>query len=245
MFAFLAVVFAVSFVFFGVGSGSGALSDLFTFNWFSGGSSDPVEKLVKKLEKDPTNTTVLRDLGTTLDSRTPPRIDDAVRVYERWVQLRPRSVDALSTLANEYGKQAQAFADQTQTPKAAFLAPLDSYKVAPSNTPLGQALDAQVPTELSSTSLKQGEAGQLLSKQKRAYENRIAAYQRLAKIQPDEPGWTFQVADTTRQAGERLLAIQRYQEFIKKVPDDASVSIAQGYIKQLRSSTTTTTTGTG
>ena len=53
VFALLAVVFAASFVFLGVGSGGGALSDLWNgrFGDLFGGSSGPtVDGLIKKVQ---------------------------------------------------------------------------------------------------------------------------------------------------------------------------------------------------
>ena len=240
VFAFLAVVFAISFAFLGVGSGSGALNDLFTFNWFGGGPGDPVEKQLKKLEKDPQNPALLRDLGTTLDSRTPPRIDDAVLAYERWVQLRPRSVDALNALAIEYGKQAQQLDTELQSPPVGALAPLSLWTLAPQSSALEKALLAGTPDLFQSQSIQTATTGALESRRRQVYEKRLKTFQRLAKIQPEDPGWSFQIADTTRLAGFRRLAIKRYQEFIKRFPEDGSVSIAKDYIKQLQTGRATT-----
>jgi len=242
----LAIIFAVSFAFLGVGSGSGALNDLFSFNWFGGGSGDPVEKLLKQIKKDPENPALLRDLGTTLDSRTPPRIDDAVLADERWVQLRPRSVDALNALATELGKQGQDITTSLQTPALGPLAGLNQFSLAPQNTPLAKALAAQRPDQFTDSGLQNATTDGLESKRRQAYTKRLTTFQRLARIQPADPGWQFQIADTTRLAGYRRLAIKRYQEFIRRFPDDGSVSIAKDYIKQLQTgqSTATPTTPT-
>ena len=58
VFAVLAVVFALSFVFLGVGSGSSALTDILNGNiHLFGSGGGPSEKgLEKKVAKDPTNT---------------------------------------------------------------------------------------------------------------------------------------------------------------------------------------------
>src|SRR5262249_18000125 len=73
VFAFLAVVFAGSFVFLGVGSGGSALTDFLNGNihLFGGGGGPTAESVQKKVDKDPTNPTLRLQLAQLLakDSR--------------------------------------------------------------------------------------------------------------------------------------------------------------------------------
>ena len=75
VFALLAVVFAASFVFLGVGSGGGALSDLWNgrFGDLFGGSSGPtIDGLIAKVQKDPRNAALRLQLAQLTTSKQAP-----------------------------------------------------------------------------------------------------------------------------------------------------------------------------
>jgi cytochrome c-type biogenesis protein CcmH/NrfG len=255
MFALLAVIFALSFAFLGVGSGSSGLSDFLNgnINLFGGGSEDVVKSLQKKVQKNPQNAALRLQLAQAFDGKG--RIDESVAAYEAYRKLRPQNVDGLSQIAGEYGKQAQQFQAQAQNVSQTTAPPmsvLNAYTPAPPTSPLGKALAKLAVPAFSASSLQQGQALVLQQKARQSYARRAAAFRKLAEIQPDETSWLFQVADTERQAGNTDKAIAAYQAFIKKFPDDqADIALAQGYIKQLKAGpsstagTTSPTTPTG
>ncbi len=117
-FVLLAVVFALGFVFFGVGSGSTGISDALqnAFNFgTSGGTS--ISKLQKKADKHPSDATAWRDLATALEQKQ--RTQEAVNALERYTALRPKDQGALAELASQYGTLATNYAtDYAERPAA-------------------------------------------------------------------------------------------------------------------------------
>src|SRR5712691_6632542 len=108
MFVALAIVFSISFVAFGVGSGSTGIGDLFKggIPFFgsssSGGSS--ISKLQKAVAKHPQQAQGFKDLATALETKN--RNDEAIAALERYTRLKPKDGAALSELAGLYLKQA-------------------------------------------------------------------------------------------------------------------------------------------
>ncbi len=250
VFGLLAVIFALSFAFLGVGSGSSGLSDFLNGNIhiFGGGSSDPVKKLIKQVTKDPGNASLRLQLAQALDGKS--RIDESVSQYEQYVKLRPNDADGLNQLATEYGKQAQQFQTGAQNATQSNVAPeisvLNRYTPAPSSSKIGTALASVSEPLFSVSSLQQGQQLILAEKAKAAYAKRAAIFRRLAKLEPDNPTWLFQVADTDRQAGNLTKAIAEYRQFIKAFPDDtADIALAKQQIKQITSPTPTSSSQSG
>jgi predicted Zn-dependent protease len=250
VFGLLAVVFALSFAFLGVGSGSSGLSDFLNGNIhiFGGGSSDPVKKLIKQVTKDPGNASLRLQLAQALDGKG--RVDESVGQYEQYVKLRPNNVDGLSQLAGEYGKQAQQLTTDAQNVAQSGSTPeisvLNSYSPAGSSSKLATALASLTEPLFSATALQQGQQVVLADKAQTAYAKRAATFRKLAKLEPDNPSWLFQVADTDRQANRAAAAIAEYQQFIKAFPDDtADIAIARQYIKQLKAPPSASSQTTG
>src|SRR5919112_4037932 len=101
MFVFLALVFGLGFVLFGVGSGNGGLGDLLQGNFDVFGSSDPTKQQEKdarkQIEKNPKNPDAHRDLATALQAQD--KLDEAVAELQRYLALRPKDTGALAELA--------------------------------------------------------------------------------------------------------------------------------------------------
>ena len=62
----------------------------------------------------------------------------------------------------------------------------------------------------------------------------VATYQKLAKLQPHEPGVQLQLAQAAESVGDTETAIAAYQRFLKLAPDDASAPQARARIKTLQ-----------
>ncbi|HEX7526924.1 MAG TPA: amidohydrolase family protein, partial [Gaiellaceae bacterium] len=95
MFVLLALVFALGFVFFGVGSGSTGISDALqnAFNFGNKGGTS-ISKLQNKVDKHPQDATAWRDLATALEQKQ--RTQEAVTALERYTTLRPKDQGALA-----------------------------------------------------------------------------------------------------------------------------------------------------
>ena len=97
VFVFLAFVFALSFVVFGVGSGSTGITDAMQnlFTRSSGGSS--LSSLQKKAKENPKSPAAWRALATKLESDQ--KLDRATVALERYIKLKPKDEAALQEVA--------------------------------------------------------------------------------------------------------------------------------------------------
>src|SRR5215211_8295132 len=114
MFVFLALVFGLGFVLFGVGSGSGGLSDLLQGNFDLFGSSDPskkdAENARERIAKNPKDAEAYRLLATA--SQTQGNHDEAVAALEQYRKLRPKDTEAAAELAALYLQRAERARDR-------------------------------------------------------------------------------------------------------------------------------------
>jgi anti-sigma B factor antagonist len=141
VFIFLAVVFGLGFVLFGVGSsvgGGGGLSDI--FNGIRGGGSGQtsVEKAQKATQKDPKDAKAWHDLATAYETKGDNAA--AISAWTTYTTLRPKDADGLQSLASAYEQQ---FSNQTQVAAAAQADAQNAQATnfgPPATSPLGRAL---------------------------------------------------------------------------------------------------------
>jgi hypothetical protein len=228
MFVFLAVVFALGFVGFGVGAGGVGFGDV--LRDIGGGGGPSVGDAREKTEKRPNDAAAWEELSQALqaDADTAGAIDAQKQV----VLLRPKDPDALRTLAGLQisvisDKQALAQAIQSN---AMLRAPTQSY---PSLTvdgqavigdPIGQAINQQA---ISRVQVLQAEA-------QAAASGAVEAYRKLVALQPNDPGARLELAQAAQQTGDYQTAIAAYEKFLALAPEDPSVSVVKQQIQQLR-----------
>ena len=126
MFVALAIVFSISFVAFGVGSGSTGISDIFNggIPFFGSGSSggNSITKAQKAIAKHPKQAAGYRNLATALETKN--RNDEAIAALESYTKLRPKDTAALSELAGLYLRQADAARTAAQLAQSAAASPV-------------------------------------------------------------------------------------------------------------------------
>jgi tetratricopeptide (TPR) repeat protein len=237
VFIFLALVFALSFVFLGVGSGSSGIGDLLrgNFHIFGGGgssSSTSVSGAQKRIQKNPKDAAAYRDLARAYETKgDTAKAIDALSTYTR---LRPKDTSALTELAGQYLSQAdaarqQAIAAQSSLTTASLFTPL------PVAGKLGTAL-GQNPITEASTSGAQTAFTTAYQKMQTAYSSAEGAYKRLAKRTPNDPTVQLQLASTAESANDAKTAITGYKRFLRLAPDDPSAPSVKQRVKQLQSS---------
>src|SRR5215467_7119877 len=119
MFLFLALVFALGFVGFGVGAGGVGFGDILKG---SGGSGVPsVSGAQKRVDENPNDAQAYRDLATAYEAKNDTT--NAVGALENYTRLKPRNVDALRELAGLYLRQASDAQQSAQNAqlRAAYL----------------------------------------------------------------------------------------------------------------------------
>ena len=225
MFFLLALVFALSFVFLGVGSGSTGISDALQ-NLFkgkgSGGAS--ISSLQHKTEKNPLDAKAWRDLATAYETKHDA--NGAIAALTSYTGLRPRDTAALSELASQYSDQAQQYATEYQnaqqevaaaTPPAAAFAP-------PASTPLGKAFTdpngLQDPLTNAVEKLATDRETTAYQSYQQAQANAERAYQSIVKLTPGDPNAQLELGQAAQAAQDTAVAVAAYEKFLKLAPHD-------------------------
>ena len=233
MFVFLALVFAVGFVGFGIGANQNAsLGDLIGGNSGSSSGNLSVGDAREQLNKNPQSAEAKRDLASALqeDGQT----DEAITVLSGYVEQSPKDEDALRELAGLYLARANALAQDAQLAQlrasyltfgTTFSVPLDLGNGATLGPdPIDEAISTQASQEVSAA----------YGKAQAAYENAQSTYVKLATVTPRDPNVQLELAQAAQQSGDVARAITAYERFLELAPDDPSASVVKQQIQQLK-----------
>jgi cytochrome c-type biogenesis protein CcmH/NrfG len=238
MFVVLALVFALGFVVFGVGSGSTGISSALQNAFNFGGSNGPsISSLEGKVNKHPQNAADWRSLATAYEQKH--RTSDAITALERYTALRPHDASALQELAAQYSSLADTYRTDAQNAELAAQAanPAGSYFTPPSTTPLGRAFsDTSVlksPISAASEQASSDAATAAVQKFTTAEAQADSAYRRLAKLTPTDPSAQLQLGEAAQSANDAKTAIAAYRAFLKLAPHDPLAGQVRTLLKQL------------
>jgi tetratricopeptide (TPR) repeat protein len=231
VFVLLIIVFGLGFVLLGVGSSGLGLGDVFSGIRGSGGNPS-IDKPLKATEKNPKNAAAWKDLATAYDAKGD--YASALSAWQQYTQLRPKDVDGLNALAQDIGQQLQTQAAEAQAAQAE-VQQTQTTDLGPSSTsPLGRALGGlSDPLDQSQSSDASSRYQTALGAYQQTASQLVATYQKIAKLQPADPGVRLQLAQVAESIGDASAAIAAYKEFIKLAPDDASAPQAKARIKAL------------
>jgi Flp pilus assembly protein TadD len=243
VFVLLALVFAFSFVLFGVGSGSTGISDaLGNFgNLFGGssGSSSSTSKLEKRTREHPQDAQAWRELATALQTQE-GKTDEAIAALTRFTELKPKNQDALEELGALYLRRAEDYRQQYLEADltAKSLQPASQY--APSSgSPLASALQDPIASGIStSTGADTSEAS---TKFAEVEGKAVDVYKKLAALNPEDAQNQFRLGQVAEAAGKNADAIAGYQAFLKLAPNDSLATVAKQRLKQLTAPATAST----
>ena len=235
MFVFLALVFGVGFVVFGVGGnlpGTG-LGDLFRG---AGGTTGQVSasEAREKIEENPRDATAYKELADALQTEGKP--DAAIAPLERYTRMRPNDQDALGELAQLYLLRAEdhrraVLIAQEQLGEAnagALFAPglTDKDGQPVRRDPISEILGARANERFNAA----------YTKMQSAYSQATRAYKRLARLSPDDPSVQLQLAQTAEAGGDAKTAVAAYRRFLQLSPDAPEAPVVKERIKQLKAS---------
>lgn len=231
VFVLLIIVFGLGFVLLGVGSSGLGLGDVFSGIRGSGGNPS-IDKPLKATEKNPKDAAAWKDLATAYDAKGD--YASALSAWQQYTQLRPKDVDGLNALAQDIGQQLQTQAAEAQAAQAE-VQQTQTTDLGPSSTsPLGQALGGlSDPLDQSQSSDASSRYQTALGAYQQTASQLVATYQKIAKLQPADPGVRLQLAQVAESIGDASAAIAAYKEFIELAPDDASAPQAKARIKAL------------
>jgi tetratricopeptide (TPR) repeat protein len=230
-FVFLALVFGVGFVAFGVGSDvPGGIADV--LGGGGAGSSGPsASEAREKLEENPRDPQALRDLATALQQEGKPT--EAIAPLEQYTRLRPKDEEALRELGSLYLAQATDVGTEAQ------LAQLQVQSLDPGSlfrpsegSDLGRALGSgQIVS--AATAEANERFTRLLTELQGIYGKATTTYQNIAELAPDDPSVQIQLADAAVNAGDTAAALTAYKRFIALAPDDPSAPLVRQEIRRL------------
>jgi tetratricopeptide (TPR) repeat protein len=232
VYVLLAVLFAVTFAFLGVGSGSSGLDQLFSGLNFFGGGGPSVSKAQKYIRDHPNEAKGFRDLATAYESKgdTP----NAISALQQLTLKRPKDVKAWSELAGLQQSQAQAYLQDYQnayqlqqlaSPSAAFL-PTGKLATAIGTNKIEEA----------QSSTAQAAVADSYQKVQGAYNGAIQSWTELTKLQPKNSNVWFSLGGAAQTAGDYATAIKAYTQYLKLNPEGTSAAQIKALIKQLKAS---------
>jgi len=231
-FVLLAVVFATSFVFLGVGSGNAGLSDVFS-NIFGGGSGSSISSLQKKVAENPKSQQAVVDLALALgrDGRT----EEAIGAYRTYLDEKPRDTVVLGNLAILYQQLASTAANDANAALRASALAAPAAQFRPGSGALGNALGSFV-DPISQTASSQAEQAyqEALGRYRTANKDSLTVYKQLTALSPNEPSGLLRYAQAAADAGEYRVSLTAYQQFVKRFPTDSLVRDAKQRIAALK-----------
>jgi len=229
MFVFLALVFGLGFVVFGVGAGGTGVGDIFRGS--SSSSAQSVSDARKETEERPKDVQAWRDYATALE--TEGQTAEAIVALNTALDLSPKDENALRELAGLHLTRAteRQRDAQIEQVRAAFRAPSQGF---PSLTsPSGQSI---FPDRIGTAVNSQASGAISAALQDAQTEATLAvdAYKRLVALQPQDPNVQLELAQAAQQVGDAATAIAAYERFLKLAPDDPSAAVVRQQLKQLR-----------
>jgi cytochrome c-type biogenesis protein CcmH/NrfG len=234
VYVILAVLFAATFAFLGVGSGSsGGLDQLFSGLNIFHHSGTSVSSAQKDIAKHPSDPTGYRKLATAYEAKndTP----NAITALQQYTNLKRKDAKALIELGGLQKTQAENYLTAYQNayenrqlvaPSSAFL-PTGKLGTALRSNKVEQAAASQANTSLQD----------LQSRTQLAYQNSVSSYQAAAKLRPGDSNTWLQLGQSAQEAaqvtGDTTTAISAYKHYLKLNPDAATATQIKQLIKQL------------
>jgi tetratricopeptide (TPR) repeat protein len=230
-FALLAIVFAGSFVFLGVGSGNAGLGDVFS-NVFSGGSAPSIEELQERVAERPRDKTALTDLAQALERDGRPA--DAIAAYRAYLAANPKDEEILAALALVFQNQAAVAANDANAAARALSLAAPGAQFRPGSGALGEALGSFV-DPLGQAASTQAETlyQEAVARYQTANRDALDVYRQLSVLAPEDSSALIRWGQAAEGSGDVAAALKVYRTFVKRFPTDPLVVDARQKIKDL------------
>jgi cytochrome c-type biogenesis protein CcmH/NrfG len=232
MYFILAFLFAATFAFLGVGSGSGGLEQLFTNLNIFHHSGTSISKAQKEIQKNPKSPKGFRDLATAYEAHADPLL--AIGALQSYLSLAPKDAKAWSELGGLQLNAAQSYATQYQNETSSEQLSTPSQAILPSSSsPLGKALGTNPIEHAQATTLNSTLTN--LAEQVQSYNtSAVTSYTKVTKLEPADANAQFQLAQVAQSAGDYATAISAYKAYLKLNPNTTSAGQIRSLIKQLK-----------
>jgi tetratricopeptide (TPR) repeat protein len=232
VFGFLAVLFALSFVVFGVGTGvSGANIGDFLRDFFGGQSSgsaleDARDEALAKPKDAEAQLAYANALQTSGQTR------EAISALQKYTALKPDDTDALRQLANLWGSlvaEAQQQADAAHL-EAAEASAAQSF-AQPSGEFLQNVEQNKIAGALAAQASARADAAEARARSAASSQQQI--YAKLTEEIPDDPSLFLSLGIAAQSAGDYEAALDAYRQFLALAPTDPSAPEVKARIKLL------------
>lgn len=231
MYLILAVLFAATFAFLGVGSGSSGLDQLFSGLNIFHHSGTSISSAEKDTVKHPTDPTAWRKLATAYEAHGDT--DLAITALKQYTTLKPKAVQVWNELAGLQMTAAQNLVGDYQNAYESEQLAAPSAPLLPKATsPFGKALGTS-PIEQAAASTLNTTVTDLASQAEGAYTDAVSSYKQIAKLQPGSSDAQFQLAQAAQTAGDNTTAIAAYKAYLKLNPGSSTAKQVRQLIKQL------------
>jgi tetratricopeptide (TPR) repeat protein len=230
VFALLAGLFAITFAFLGVGSGSQGLDQLFNnINIFGGHHGPSVSSAQKEIQKHPTSSKGYRDLATAFEAKGDT--GQAITALQQYTGMRPKDAAAWSELAGLQATQAQSYLNDYQNAYTAMQLASPSQSFVPTTGKLASVFSN--PIENAQRTSVQSSVTDLQQKVSLAYNGAVGSWQHVTGLQPKNLNAWFQLAQAAQTAGDTTTAVSAYKKYLKLNPSSTSAPQIRAIIKQL------------
>ncbi|HEY7562914.1 MAG TPA: tetratricopeptide repeat protein [Gaiellaceae bacterium] len=243
VFLLLAIVFAGSFVFFGVGAGGSGIGDYISdfINNSPNTGTPSLDDARSAVDDNPNDAAAQLDLARA--AQQAGQVDEAITAYEAYRQMKPKDAAALRSLAALYGQQVAIARREAEVANGRAAEASLQQVLAPSDSPFLQELMSSPATDSLSGEF-QARAQTASAEAQRLSRLQLAVYQDLTLIVKDDPLVFLQLAQAAEGAFDYASAIAAYEQFLQLAPNNASAKQVQQRIDQLKT-LTGQTGGTG
>ena len=213
VYALLAVVFGLSFVLVGVGSGgSGGLIDNFK-GIFGGSGGGSVSKAQDEIKKNPAKG--YQDLALAYEEKGD--LKNATEALKSYLVIRKTDAATWATLAGLEMSQGSKFATQFQNAQQAAQTADPSAPFLPGGV-LGSAV-GQNPTYQGASQDAATRTSLLYQKAVGAYGDAVTHYQRASKLRPQNTSYLQQLATAAQNAGNTQVTVNALKRYLKVDPN--------------------------
>jgi tetratricopeptide (TPR) repeat protein len=227
----LAVLFAATFAFLGVGSGSSGLDQLFSGLNIFHHSGTSISSAQEQTQKHPTDPKAWRALTTAYEAKGDT--DLAIAALQEYTSLKPKDASAWNELAGLQSTSAQSLVGEYQNAYAGEQLAAPSAPLLPQATsPFGKALGTN-PIEQAAASTLNATVTDLGQRTELAYTDAVASYKKVAVLEPNSSNAQLQLAQAAQTSGDSTTAIAAYKAYLKLNPDSTTAKQIRQLIKSL------------
>ena len=234
VYAALAVVFGLSFVLLGVGSGgNGGLIENFT-GLFSGNGGSSVSKAQDEIKKNPAKG--YQDLALAYEQKGD--LKNASEALKSYLVIKKKDAATWATLAGLEMSQGTKFATQYQNAQQAAQTADPSAPFLPGGV-LGSAV-GQNPTYQGASQDAATRTSLFYQKAVGAYGDAVTHYQRASKLRPKNTSYLQQLATAAQNAGNTKVTVNALKRYLKVDPNAPQRKLIEKQIAALQQPSTPT-----